>query len=585
MIPDDVVQEIRDSANIREIIGHYIPLVKKGRGYTALCPFHDDHDPSLSISEEKQIYKCFVCGKGGNVFRFVMDYKHCSFEEAVVEVADIIGKPLKLDIPAKKPKSKYERYYNLMKEAQTFCNYLLFTLGGKEALTYLEGRGLNKDIIDRFGIGYNPKENVLYQYLKNKGYSDDEMIATNLARMTDYGMQDVFYDRIMFPIYDEYGHCIAFSARTMGQSQAKYINSSETKIYTKGHVLYNADKAKEAIKSAGRVVVCEGVMDVIAFARSGIDYAVATLGTACSNEQLKLLHKLSPKLVLAYDGDDAGQNAILKLGKAAYAANMQVMVIDNQTGLDPDEIVNKYKDKALRDLLGKEIHFIDYAINYYRKRYNLNNYSDRKEMTIKVGELIDLVPDEYDRINFEKTLFDITKIQKIATVERKKWYNEKKVFEPEYSMDGLAKAEYTILCEMAISKRAAQIYQEDLGCMLSDDSETLAVYIIEEYRKYGDCHFNRIYDKTDNEAIRKLITDLATIESLPKKYSEDILKGAILKVKQEIQLRKLAKLRQEMTKIATVDPQKAQEYLKEYTHITKELGGTYGKKNSGNKKH
>ena len=152
-------------------------------------------------------------------------------------------------------------------------------------------------------------------------------------------------------------------------------------------------------------------------------------------------------------------------------------------------------------------------------------------------------------------------------------------------MDGLAKAEYTILCEMAISKRAAQIYQEDLGCMLSDDSETLAVYIIEEYRKYGDCHFNRIYDKTDNEAIRKLITDLATIESLPKKYSEDILKGAILKVKQEIQLRKLAKLRQEMAKIATVDPQKAQEYLKEYTQITKELGGTYGKKNSRNKRH
>ena len=582
MIPEAVVQEIRDSANIREVIGHYIPLVKKGRNYTAVCPFHDDHDPSLSISEDKQIYKCFVCGKGGNVFRFVMDFKHCSFEEAVVEVASIIGKPINYQVSTvKKPKSKYERLYEMMDETKRFTNYLLSTNGGKQAHDYLLERGLSEEVIERFKIGYNPKDNVLYRYLKEKGYSDEEMIKANLARLTDYGMQDVFYDRIMFPINDEYGRCIAFTARALSDNQAKYINTAETVIYTKGNVIYNADCAQEAIKKAGRVVVCEGVMDVIAFARAGIDYVVATLGTACSEQQLKLLQTHSKHLLLAYDGDAAGQNAILKLGKMAYQSGLSVGVIDNQSGLDPDEIIKTYKEKALRDLVGNEIHFIDFAIKYYAKRSNLNNYSERKSMAISVGELIDLVPDEYDRVNFEQSLYDLTKIQRLPNKTKEKCYNKKskqEFVQPKYSIDGLTKAEYTILSEMAISKRAVQIYQQDLGCMLSDVNEKLAVMIVEEYRKFGECRYDRIYDECNDDNIRKLIADLATFEFMPLEFNEEILKGAILKVKQEIQMRKLAWLEGQIEKVMYLDPEKAQEYLLEYSNITKELGGTYGKK-------
>lgn len=577
-IPDEIVQDIRNSASITQVIGHYIPLVKKGRGYTAICPFHDDHDPSLSISEEKQIYKCFVCGKGGSVFQFVMDFKHYSFEEAVVEVAKIIGKPINIDIQKRKPVSKYDKLYAIMKDAKTFANYLLSSKSGKQALDYLNNRGLDKDLIERFEIGYNPKENVMYQYLKGQGYSDEDLIATNLVRITDYGIQDVFFDRILFPIHDEYGRCVAFTARTLNDSQAKYINTAQTPIYTKGNILFNADKVKDAVKSAGRIIVCEGVMDVIAFVRSGIDYAVATLGTACSNRQLELLSSYSKHLLLAYDGDDAGQNAIIKLGKQAYANGLSVTVIDNKTGLDPDELVNKYKAKALRDLVGKEVHLIDFAIDYYSKRSNLSNYNDRKQMTIQVSEIIDLVPDEYDRINFEKSLFDITKIQKVKTNKSNVCYNNKKVLEPSLSIDGLTKAEYTILSEMAISKRAVQIYQRDLGCMLSNTNAALAVLIIEEYRKHGECHFNRIYDETDDKSIKTLIEDLSIIDSLPKAYSEDILNGAILKVKQEMYVLRLNKLESELKEISIVDPVKAQEYLNEYTAIIKQLGGIYGKK-------
>lgn len=577
-IAKEVVDDIRNSASITKVIGHYIPLIKKGRGYTALCPFHDDHDPSLSISEEKQIYKCFVCGKGGNVFSFVMDFKKCSFEEAVVEVSEIIGKPLDIKVEKKKRSSKYDRLYSLMNDAKVFMNYILFSNGGKDALEYLNNRGLDNEIIEKFEIGYNPSDNVLYKYLKNKGYSDEEMLKTNVARLGKYGIQDVFYDRVVFPIHDEYGRCIAFSARTIKNDQVKYINTAQTDIYTKGNVLYNAHLAQDAIKQSDRVIVCEGVMDCIAFVRAGIDYVVATLGTACSDRQLELLSRYSKNLVLAYDGDDAGQNAILKLGLEAYKRKMQVNVVNNQTGLDPDEIINKYKEKALRDIVGNEVHFVEYAIDYYKKRYNLNNYTDRKKMTIKLNEIIDLLPDEYDRINFERSVFELTKIQKVKTNDSKKCYNNQKVLSPSYSMDGLTKAEYTILSEMAISKRAVKIYQKDLGCMLSDSNEALAILIIESYRKYDNCNLSRIYDETDDEKIKDLIENLSTIDYLPSTYSEDILNGAILKVKQEIKLRKLAKLQEKMKEIDLVDSVKAQEYLTEYAKITKELGGTYVKK-------
>lgn len=577
-ISKETIDEIRNSASITQVIGHYIPLIKKGRGYTAVCPFHDDHDPSLSISEEKQIFKCFVCGKGGNVFSFVMDYKKCSFEEAVVEVSNIIGKPLNITFEKKKRVSKYEHLYEIMSEAKVFCNYLLSSNGGKDALNYLTNRGLDTDIIERFQIGYVPNDNILYRYLKGKGYKDEDLIRVNLARLGQYGMQDVFYNRIVFPIHDEYGNCVAYTARTLSNNQSKYINTSQTEIYTKGDVLYNLDKAKESIISAQRVIVCEGVMDVLAFERSGIKYAVATLGTACSPKQLQLLSKYSKHLLLAYDGDEAGQNAILKLGVEAYKHNLTVTVIDNKTGLDPDEIVNKYKEKALRDVASHEIHFIDFAINYYRSRYNLNNYSDRKEMTEKVGELIGLLNDEYDRINFEKTLFDITKMNVVKTNNVKKWYNKKKVFEPYYSIDGLTKAEYTILAEMAISKRAVQIYRKELGCMLSDINEALAIMIIEMYRKYDECNFSRLYDETTDDRIKNLIEDLSVNESLPKVYSEEILLGSIEKVKLEIKMKKLEQLKARMKEVELVDPSKAQELLREYSEITKELGGIYGKK-------
>ena len=227
-LTEEVINDIRNSANIVDVIGHYIPLVKKGKGYTALCPFHDDHDPSLSISEDKQIYKCFVCGNGGNVFSFVSNYKKISFPEAVKEVGDIIGKPVEIDIAPKKI-SKFQPYYDVLNSMIAYCSYLLSASKlGENAMAYLSDRQLEKREIEYFNIGLNPEGNKIYEYLKNHGFKDEDILKSGVCRMLDNGIADIFYNRIIFPIHDKDGNPIAFTARDYkGVSDSKYINSAE----------------------------------------------------------------------------------------------------------------------------------------------------------------------------------------------------------------------------------------------------------------------------------------------------------------------------------------------------------------------
>ena len=578
-LTEEVINDIRNSADIVDVIGHYIPLVKKGKGYTALCPFHDDHDPSLSISQDKQIYKCFVCGNGGNVFTFVSNYKKIPFPQAVAEVASVIGKPIDIDLTPKKV-SRFQPYYDLLSSMISYCNYLLSASKlGEEAMAYLNQRGIEKDAIERFNIGYNPENNKIYEYLKNHGYKDEDMIKAGVCRMLNSGMADVFYGRIIFPIHDKEGNPIAFTARDFrGVSDSKYINSSDNIIYTKGDHLYNYHRAFDAVRKNGYVLVCEGVIDVIAFYRAGKDNAVATLGTACTRNQIELLKSFGRRIVLSYDGDRAGQNANLKIGEILLNEGLEVSVVDNNTELDPDEIISQYGKNALRDLEAKQISFIDFAMNYFKKQYNLDNYDDRKQMTIRMTNLIEKLPDEYDRDNYLQELYEITKIRKrISHNTSEIRYN--KTADITYSIDGLTKAEYLIIAQIAMSRKALDIYQRQLGCLLDDTDQRLAMLIMDDYRKNDKCSLSRIYDETGDEEIRNLISSLALLETLPDEFDENSLMGAIDKVKLEIKRRKMADLREKISKVSSIDPEKTAEYLKEYEILIKELGGNNGKNN------
>ena len=577
-ISEDVINDIRNSASITDVIGHYIPLMKKGKSFTALCPFHDDHDPSLSISEDKQIYKCFVCGNGGNVFTFVQNYKKISFPESVVEVSKIIGKPIDIELAPKKV-SKFQPYYDVLTSMISYTNYLLQgSKIGENANKYLQGRGIDNNIIEYFNIGYNPKDNVIYKYLNAQKYTDENIIKSGACRMTDNGMSDIFYNRITFPIHDMYGNPIAFTARDFeNKSDSKYINSSENIIYTKGDNLYNYHRAKDECKKLNYVILCEGVMDVIAYYHADKHNVVATLGTACTKKQIELIKSLSKNVVLSYDGDKPGQAANMKIGELLLDEGLNVSVIDNDTELDPDEIVQKYGKNALKDLESKQLSYIDYAIKYYKKRYNLENYNDRKQLTINISRLIDKLTDDYDKENYSNVLFDLTKIRKReSTNTTKKGYNNVAVNRTNYTIDGLTMAEYTILVEIALSKRALDIYQNKLGCLLEQSNQDLSMLIIDDYRKNGKCSLSRIYDETDDANIKETITNLVAVENLPTEFNEESLNSAIDKVKLEIKRKKLNVLKDKISMTQTIDPKQSEIYLKEYIELVKELGGSNG---------
>lgn len=581
-LTEDIINDIRNSASITEVIGHYIPLIKKGKGYTAVCPFHDDHDPSLSISEDKQIYKCFVCGNGGNAFNFVMNFKKVSFPESVVEVADIVGKPLDIEVSrAPKKVDKNQKYYDLLNSFVDETNYLLTaTKAGEMAKKYLENRGINKDIINKFNIGYNPNDDFLYKYLHESKFNDEDILTTGIGRMTDRGIRDAFYNRIIFPIHDKNGNPIAFSARIFdGTSDSKYINTGETLIYTKGDNLYNYHRAKESAKKENSLIICEGTMDVIAYDRAGITNVVAMLGTALTKNQLELLKSLSNNIVLSFDGDKAGQAANIKNGEIALKYGLNVSVIDNNTGLDPDEIINKHGDKALRELSNKRLSYIDYAIKYYKNQLNLDNYNDRKTLHQKITSLIDLLQDAYDKQNYTNELYELTKIRRIETGSNNKIeYNKTQVIKTyKYTLDGLTKAEYAILVMMSMSKDASNHYQRDLGFLTDSSNQKLAMYIIDEYRKNGECRLSALLDEVEDIDVKNLIITLATLEGLPDKYDKVLFNSAIEKVKHEIKLKKLADLTEKITKYSDVDQDKTSEYLIEYQSLLRELGG----KNNG----
>ena len=576
-LTDEVIEDIRSSADIADVIGHYISLTKSGKGYKAICPFHDDHDPSLSISQDKQIYKCFVCGNGGNVFTFVQNFKKVSFPEAVEEVSKIIGKPIEIDKAPKKV-SPYENLYEMLGTMTSYCTYLLSASKvGEDAMKYLEDRGLDKDTIEYFNIGLNPNGDKIYEYLHNHDYKDEDMVKTGICRLTDSGMRDVFYDRIVFPIHSKDGNVIAFTARDYkGKSDSKYINSNDNIIYTKGDNIYNYHRAYSVSRQSGYVLVTEGVLDVIAYHRIGKDNCVATLGTACTKKQIELLKSLSRKIVLSYDGDNAGQAANMKIGKMFLDEGIQVYVVDNNTGLDPDEIIKQYGRNGLRDLEAKQIPYLDYAINYYRKKYNLDNYEDRKKMTLEVSELIDKLEDQYDRENYYNELYELTKIRKRNSTDNVKVSYNNKVADFSLSLDGLTKAEYVIISQIAMSKKAMDIYQKQLGCLLDENNQKLSMLIIDDYRKNGSCSLSRIYDESDDDNIRNLITSLALVETLPGEFDEESLNGAIEKVKLEIKKRKVSDLKEKIGTFSSLDPEKANEYLREYEKLIKELGGNNG---------
>ena len=382
-ISNEEITEIRKKADIVEVIGSYINLAPQGKNYFGICPFHNDHSPSLSVSREKQIYKCFTCLASGNVFTFVQNYENISFIEAVKKVADKIN--YKLDIKDKIV-NKNSKYYELMDLSnKIFVNNLNSNLGLKAKEYLINERHLSEDVIKEFNIGLALNDNNLNKLLSSKGYSDKDIIEMSLANKTDNGLLDMFRNRITFPICNHEGKIIAYSARIyQNEDTSKYINSKESVIFKKGYTFYNYDKCRlEALKTKS-VILVEGQMDAIRVYTSGFKNVIASMGTAITSNHISLLKKLNAKVILMMDNDNAGEKSTILNGEELIKNNIEVSVVRLTGEKDPDSFILKNGADAFRDALKGEITFFDFKLRYLKKDKNLNKADELAEYINKI---------------------------------------------------------------------------------------------------------------------------------------------------------------------------------------------------------
>ena len=529
-ISEEEINAVRARADIVDVIGHYIQVSRKGKSYTALCPFHDDHTPSMSISPDKQIYKCFVCGNGGNVFTFVQNYEKVPFTEAVVRVADLVGFQLSHEPAAYEVHVDPARQvlYRAMNEMISFCMYQIDLSSASSVREYLDKRGLNEEVRKVFQIGYNPGGDAVYRFLHTKGYSDADLIRANIVRNTMSGIHDVFDSRITFPIHDQNGNPIGFSARTMNPAdRSKYINTNETDLFVKGNIVYNIHRAKASARRSGKIYVCEGVTDVIAFYRAGLQNAVCTLGTACTPRQIQLLRSAAARIVFCYDGDDAGQAATFRAGKMAREAGCSISVVLNRTGRDPDEIILQDGPDGLKEMVSREVSWIEFVISYLKDRTNMDSYMEKKEFVRKAMEEVSLLEDETDRRYFTEQLSSITGIHLDYAQPRKLPQRTEPV--KNRIRRGEDRAEELILKMMMHSPEAVRRFENELGYLNDPVRQNLAMMMIDHTRTAGSVDAVRLIDETEDQNARNLIVSL--IQDDYGGYDEKVMDGAVRRVK------------------------------------------------------
>ena len=401
MVDKQLISEIKNSVNIVDVIGEVVQLTKAGRNFLGLCPFHSEKTPSFNVVEDKQFYHCFGCGKSGDVFKFIEDYRGVSFMEAVQIVGDQVGIRVQTLPPSQsRPQQADEKqpFYEIHQEAAKFYHAILMTTKmGEEARQYLYDRGLDDEVLRHFQIGLAPAEgNYLLQSVSGK-FSENILADSGLFHISDRGiMYDAFQDRIMFPLSDDTGRVIAFSGRLWRESaegakpQGKYKNSRGTLLFNKSYELYHLDKAKQVAKKNHELYLMEGFMDVIAAYRAGIENAVASMGTALTQEHVAHLSKFTKKVILAYDGDKAGRLATAKALEVLEKQEVEVVQIPDQ--MDPDEYLNKNSPQALADLLEKtRLSRVEFLMDYW-KPDNIENLQAQIEFVEKMAPLIAQTP-------------------------------------------------------------------------------------------------------------------------------------------------------------------------------------------------
>ena len=397
---DDIIEEVRMKNDIVDVVSQYVKLNRRGNTYFGLCPFHNEKTPSFSVTPSKQMYYCFGCGAGGNVYNFVMEYENYTFGEALQHLADRAGVQLPKIEYSREAKEKAEKRATLLEINKLAASYFYYQLrreNGSQAYAYLINRGVSEDTIKKFGLGYSDKySDDLYKFLKSKNYSDDLLRESGLFNVDErHGMYDKFWKRVIFPIMDVNNRVIGFGGRVMGDGKPKYLNSPETKIFDKSRNLYGLNIARTTRKNY--LILCEGYMDVISMHQAGFTNAVASLGTALTSGHASLLKRYTQEVLLLYDSDDAGVRAALRAIPILREAGITSRVVSLKPHKDPDEFIKALGGEEFEKRLERAMDSFMFRIHMAQKEFAMEEPQGQNRFFERCAQMLLELSDELER--------------------------------------------------------------------------------------------------------------------------------------------------------------------------------------------
>lgn len=542
---DELIEEIKSRNDIVDIISQYVVLKRSGRNFFGLCPFHKEKSPSFSVSPDKQIFHCFGCGVGGNVFHFVSKIENLSFRETVEMLAERSGVELPTleneeDNKLLQLKSKV---YQINELTAKFYHENLYKPSAKKAQEYVKKRRLDNNTLKNFLIGYSGTFNELYLMLKSKGFTEEEILASSLVNKTQDGkFIDRFRGRLMFPIQDVRNRVIAFGGRVLDDSKPKYINSPENIVYSKGRHLFGLNVAKKS--DLKKIIIVEGYMDAISLHQRGISYAVASLGTAMTEAQGRLLRRSSQQVIIGYDADGAGQAATMRGLEILQGLGCDVRILQIEGAKDPDEFVVKYGPERFEKQVEKAISLVEYKVKVLKNSLNLEHPNDKIKFLKEIAKVLSKIDNEIERevyvqkiaseyqISKEAIYAEISKLENTSTTSKKILEKSKPRLEvkPTIKEDNANDKKEKLIIYLLINypnesyeKIRAKINVEDIK---NETNKAIVKKLYEEFEK-GNINTNNVLDWFEDENIINEITWILAYDfeiTEVNKCIDDILK-------------------------------------------------------------
>ncbi|WP_373892835.1 DNA primase [Virgibacillus natechei] len=598
-LSDEVIEDIRKANDIVDVIGEYVQLKKQGRNFFGLCPFHGEKTPSFSVTQEKQIFHCFGCGKGGNVVTFLMELENYSFHEALQLLSKRSGIAL--------PETGIKQESSLSNENQgilsanewlmkLYHHLLRYTKDGKEGYTYFRDRGLADETIEVFQLGFAPNAgDFTRDFLEKKGFHQQLLIKAGLLSLNDdNSVTDRFKGRVIFPIRNHLGKTIGFGGRSISGQEPKYLNSSESDLFQKGKLLFNFDLAKKHIRKRNEVILFEGYMDVIAAYQAGVKNGVATLGTALSQNQAKLLKRYVDTVILCYDADEAGLAATYKAANLLRQIGCHVKVANLNDGMDPDDFIREYGAHAFENQVIKASNtFMSFYMRYLKKDYNLSLEGDRINYIEEILKQLAMIESPVEREYYIKELSDEYNIsvetltdeihthrQKmgIHKDKRKKnsYTNKKANADTKKLLPAFHNAERQLISYMLQDTHITDKVQKELGAAFNiDEHKIIATHLYAFYEEGHPADVSLFIEKLTDESIKHLVIEIAmtpVLEDISDKEINDYINIIRAQTNDIVSI----KLLQEHQKLAEQqnDPLKAAEILQQIIDIKKQLKQT-----------